>query len=63
MNVLKTGIIRKSLNITFHVYLIWAWLVNGDQLCKSDFATLNNHEVIKLVGLFIPPLSGITVWF
>ena len=57
------GIIRRYLNITFHSYLIRAWLVNGNQLCKSDFVTLHNYEIIKLVGMFIPTLSGIKVWF
>lgn len=48
--------------------LMWAyfgitWIVNLIQFIQCDFAEPYKEEVIKALGVFIPGVSGITVWF
>lgn len=46
-----------------YVYLTFSWLVNAYQFFCLDFEPSYKEEIIKALGLFIPPLSGVTVWF
>ncbi len=57
------GLGSAYLVIFFYVYLVISWLINAYQLLQLDFEPSYRDEVIKAVGLFMPPLSGVTVWF
>jgi len=45
------------------VYFIIAWVVNLVQFINQDFEAPYKGEVIRAVGVFIPPTASITVWF
>ena len=63
MNYGNLGLGSAFVTILFYVYLISSWFVNAYQFFCLDFEPSYREEIIKAVGLFIPPLSGITVWF
>jgi len=53
-----------SIGITlFWIYIVICWVVNVIKVLNCDFASPYKEEVIGLLGVVIPPLSGITVWF
>lgn len=43
-------------------YTITCWFYNVYLLFKCDFDAPFKDEIIHLIGVVIPPLSGITVW-
>lgn len=50
------------------VLLIWiygviAWIVNLFKFVTCDFDAPWKDEIIRAVGLFIPPCSMVTCWF
>lgn len=45
------------------LYLLICWIVNLVQFFNLDFEPNYKDEVIHGLGIFIAPLSGITVWF
>lgn len=51
-----------GLLLLIYGYFIICWIVNIVQLFKCDFASPYKDEIIHAIGVFIPPLSGITVW-
>lgn len=63
MNYGNLGLGSTFITILFYVYLIISWFVNAYQFFCLDFEQSYREEIIKAVGLFIPPLSAITVWF
>ena len=63
MNYGNLGLGSAFITILFYVYLIISWFVNAYKFFCLDFEPSYREEIIKAVGLFIPPLSGIIVWF
>ena len=51
------------LYILFWIYEIICWIINIIQFFSLDFDPIGKTEVIKAIGVFIPPLAGITVYF
>lgn len=49
--------------ILIWLYIGISWIVNAFAFFNCDFESSYKDEIIHGVGLFIPPLSGITVWF
>lgn len=48
--------------IALSIYVPVAWVVNLVKLLNCDFAPIDKHEIIHLIGL-IPGVSMITCWF
>jgi hypothetical protein len=47
--------------------LVWIcifvfWIINLIQFCNCDFEAPFKKEIVKGVGIFIPPTSIVTVW-
>ncbi len=63
MNKENLGLGSAYFVIVFYAYLVISWFINAYQLLQLDFEPSYRDEVVKAVGLFIPPLSGVTVWF
>lgn len=45
------------------LYMGLSWVINLIQFFKLDFNEPYKDEIIKLIGVVVPPLSSITVWF
>lgn len=45
------------------LYMGLCWITNLIQFFKLDFNEPYKDEIIKLIGVVVPPLSSITVWF
>lgn len=45
------------------VYFLVCWVVNAIQFFKCDFAAPYKDELIHFIGIVIPLLSSITVYF
>lgn len=63
MNKENLGLGSAYFVIIFYAYLVISWFVNAYHFFCLDFEPSYRDEIIKALGLFIPPLSGITVWF
>lgn len=48
--------------LIFWIYVGICWVVNIVQLISCDFDTPWKDEIIHIIGLVIPPASGVTVW-
>jgi len=48
--------------ISFIVLLVGSWVVNLKQFLSCDFDPVNKQEIVKGIGVFIPPAAIITVW-
>ena len=44
------------------LFFIVTWVINLVQFCKCDFEQPLKKEVIKGVGVFIPPAAAVTVF-
>jgi hypothetical protein len=44
------------------VYTILAWVINLIQFFGCDFDPIGKEEILKGIGMFIPPVSWFTVW-
>lgn len=58
-----TGLGGAAFAILMWVYIAVCYIVNIVQLFKCDFEPSYKDEIIHAIGLFVPPLSGVTVWF
>jgi hypothetical protein len=38
------------------------WVVNIVKLCKCDFAAPYKSEVVRVIGVFVPPVGMVTGW-
>lgn len=45
------------------ICVIIPWPLNAYKLSECDFASPYKCEVMHGIGVFIPPLSVVTVWF
>ena len=45
------------------IAMIIAWFVNLVQFFMCDFESPFKEEIIHAFGIFMPPISVITVWF
>lgn len=45
------------------LYMGLSWVINLIQFFKLDFNEPYKDEIIKLIGVVVPPLSSVTVWF
>lgn len=45
------------------VYMGLSWVINLIQFFKLDFNEPYKDEIIKLIGVVVPPLNSVTVWF
>ena len=45
------------------LYILIAWVVNLVGFIGLDFEPSYKLEIIKGIGVFIAPTSGVTVWF
>lgn len=63
MNNENSGLGSIFVTILPYVYLTVSWFVNAYQFFCLDFEPSYRDEIIKALGLFIPPLSDVTVWF
>lgn len=52
-----------KLGCTIYLYFIVCWIINLIQFFQCDFASPYKEEVIKVIGILIAPLAGITVWY
>jgi len=44
------------------IFCVITWIINLIQFCKCDFEQPLKKEVVKGIGVFIPPASAITVF-
>lgn len=51
------------IQITLLLYMFISWIINAIQLFNCDFESPYKEEFIKTIGVFVFPLSRITVWF
>lgn len=49
--------------VCLFIFFIGSWVTNGIKLASCDFEPNYRCEFIHGAGLFVPPLSMITVWF
>lgn len=49
--------------ILLSIYIGICWVINLIQLFNCDFDAPWKDELIHIIGVFIVPASGITVWF
>jgi len=59
----STSLSIAILYLTVCLYVGISWVTNLIQLFNLDFEAPYKDEIIKLIGVFIPPLSTITVWY
>lgn len=57
----KTTLIELLLVVSLVIVVSWIW--NAAKLTACDFESDYRCEVIHGVGLIVPPLSVVTVWF
>jgi hypothetical protein len=48
---------------TFVVFIFLGWVLNIISLFHMSFDPLTGLAVLKVVGIFIVPVGGITGWF
>ena len=46
-----------------YIYIGLCWIVNLVQFFSLDFEPSYKAEIIKGIGIFVVPASGVTVWF
>ena len=59
----KTIIWVIGIKIFLVIYTIIAWFINLFHFLNCDFESPYKEEFIKALGVFMPPVSAITVWF
>lgn len=59
----KEELLSSWFSFIIGLYILICWIVNLVQLFNLDFEPSYKDEIIHGLGVFIVPLSGITVWF
>ena len=49
--------------LLIYIYIGICWVVNLVQFFTLDFEPSYKAEIIKGIGIFVVPASGVTVWF
>ena len=44
------------------IYTLVAWLVNLITFIGCDFDPVGKQEILKGIGIFVPPFAWITAW-
>lgn len=44
------------------VFVVGGWIGNLVKLCKCDFQAPYKTEIIRVVGLLVPPVGMVTGW-
>lgn len=62
----KNKTMKKNLSITIIVlfaYCIFSYIFNFVKFVRCDFEPSYKEEVIYALGVFVPPLNCLTVWY
>lgn len=59
----SSSLLGAALYLSIWAFFIITWFINAYQFFKCDFEPSYKEEIIKAVGIFIPPLNCVTVWF
>ena len=62
----KNKTMKKNLNITIIVlflYFIFSYIFNFIKFVRCDFEPSYKEEMIYALGVFVPPLNCLTVWY
>lgn len=59
----KLSLIVAVFYFAAYAYFIIAWLVNLYNFFSCDFEPSYKEEIIRFMGIIIPPMAGVTVYF
>lgn len=62
----KNKTMEKKLSITvigLFLYFIFSYIFNFIKFVRCDFEPSYKEEIIYALGVFVPPLNFLTVWY
>ncbi len=57
---MKIGITFSAIVILIGLFCFTSWIMNASKLINSDFEAPYKSEIIRTIGLFIPPVGIVT---
>lgn len=48
-----------AVSVLFAIAAMTGWVMNFLAVCMGDYTTLDGIEIVRIVGLFVPPLGAV----